>query len=91
VHTSSANESELVRGLAADDFLDHGHGGHRLELFRRFRQRLLNRSRVAPVRALHGDADDRPRPGNRATPTNPLRDPTLRIDALEVADQQQRK
>ena len=53
-----------VIALVGDDFLDRldgviGDRGHRFELCRRFRERLLHRGRVALVGALHRDADNR--------------------------------
>src|ERR1700730_10909186 len=53
-----------VIALVGDDFLDHLHGvigdsGHRFEVLRRFRQRLLHRGRVALVGTLDRDADNR--------------------------------
>ena len=57
------NRRAAVVPLVGDDFLNHlhsviGHGGHGLKPLRRFRQRLLDRCRIALVGALYRGADD---------------------------------
>jgi hypothetical protein len=52
--------------LVSDNLLDHrdriiGDHGHGFELLSGLGKRLLNRGRVALIRALHRDADDRAR------------------------------